>query len=145
MVKLSTTISTLTRKIGRSWATASPTIAPRAITARKKASLRFKLISPPKSEIGRQLLAGLLPHILANHFKRTQQRRPVLQVGGKNSFHRLLGPGRNQHVQLRWNHVSFISQRGVVEQVGLPALRQNATRISHQRREGAEVKQLRLE
>src|SRR6266851_1062754 len=139
MVKLSTTMSTFTRKIGRSCARANPTIVPSAISVKKKASLRFKLVNPPKSEISQRLLTGFLPHILANHFKRTQQRRPVLQVGGKNPFHGLLGPDRNQHVQLRRSDVGLVGQRGVVEQVGLPALGQNAARISHQGREGPKV------
>ena len=90
-------MSTLTRK--RRAVLRQPPAPP---PARMNTSLRITVRSPPISCCRLRSAGGaFIPDIVAHQAQRAQQRRPVLQMRGENTFHRLLRPLRHQHVQLR--------------------------------------------
>src|ERR1700719_3765371 len=122
MVKLSTTMSTFTRTVGRSCAIASAT------NSKTRLILRSNVLSSVKdcgSIICDYLLARLRADIFAYHPERAQQSRPVLQMRGENSLHRLLRPLRHQHVQFRGANVHLVGECAVVQQIRFPTFGQD--------------------
>src|ERR1700674_348820 len=140
MVKLSTTMSTLTRNVGRSCATASAT------SNKTRLILRSNVLSSVQdcgSIIREHLLARLLADIFSHQTERAQQGRPVLQMRGENSLHGLLGPLRHQYVQIRRTNVYLVGERAVIQQIRLPTFRQDPPGVAHQRRGGSQIEQFR--
>src|SRR5438309_194145 len=60
----------------------------------------------------------------------------------EDTFDYLLGPLGNKNVELFRTNPDLIADFGPIQLVGLPTLRHDAARVTHQRRESPQVQQL---